>query len=52
MMNQTELTTLAIERSLVEKIAKMKINDAKAENLMSRVTNLIVFDEDGNDNIP
>ena len=47
MMNQTELTTLAITADYVEKIAKMKIKDAKEGNLMKRVKNLIIFEDEG-----
>jgi hypothetical protein len=49
MLEQTELTTIAVSVDFVKNYAKMKIEDAKLEagqQRMNRLKNLIVFEND------
>ena len=46
MMEQTEVTTMAVSIDYVSKLAQMKIDDASAGKKMQRLKNLIVFDDE------
>jgi len=46
MFDQTELTTMALSAYVVDKLANMKRDDSAKDQLMKRVTNLIVFESD------
>lgn len=43
-LEQTQLTTMAVSIDYVTKLAKMKIDDTKDEGKMSQLKNLIVFE--------
>jgi long-chain acyl-CoA synthetase len=43
-LEQTQLTTMAVSQDYVVKLSKMKIEDTKGEGKMSQLKNLIVFE--------